>query len=617
MKLYNSNLNNFLRILTLSFFVGYVFCSYAGGIIGEDDQYNNYYFVFDSDFTKNKKTFEGITLGTEFNNFDRNITSAGVRIKGYVLCNNVPNNEGKYDIGFYFLGESSSTTLPKSNDMVANLMITDYAEGKEKSIQSVEIKWSFDSPNGGYIGLHGRNTMPYEQSFDLSYNDYAEDDEIDMILRPSTDNNNVSVYNLPKDVKYIALCYYPNDTEDLSNAKIARFEYLKVHFVDEWVDPNPEPEATVQVHLGDEGGNYDLEWRNDADKMRVPLETIYSAWEKQEDETYFYDPSQLNLTFWLTPNFEPSDNFPKEPTVDSTDESNKFKPEVFNWNLYNIFEANKDNHPYDGFISSKEPIECPLVDGQYLEIPAPCSGEYILSVTQSGEDAPKIKSNEATLNIWPSVKNDYSWLKETEMAWSTLYSFSLNWVNFPEEIENGIISYPYELLEENQQSTATIAGTKNAYMHDVPATIYIPGLFDATIEYRIDFDGGGAGSGFVGNLNSKTRRAAEDADGFKSYDSEPFTLDDLTSSATLQLRISKNGAVTPSDTAGTSLSTLRINLSDTKQTPVGVKAVTVTPGEGEEEYYDLNGLRVNPATAAPGIYIRRQGGETRKVVITA
>lgn len=521
------------------------------------------------------------------------------------FCDKVVNENNVSDIGFIIKDSSLSSFL-----------ISSYEAGREKFIESIEVKWSNFKDCGGSLMVYGREDRPYNTLCSITGDNLLNND-LEYLLFPTNENDGIVVYYLDKPIRYFDITYNYEGTTMNSDGtrRFARFEYLKVHFVDEWVDPNPEPEATVKVHLGDEDGNYDLEWRNTAEKMSVPLKDIYSAWEI-ENETRFYDPTDLNLTFWLTPNFEPSDNFPKEPTVDSSDENNKFNPEVFNWNLYNIFEANKDNHPYDGFISSKEPIECPLVDGQYLLIPAPCSGEYILSVTQSGEDAPKIASNEAKLNIWPSVKNDYSWLKETEMAWSTLYSFSLNWVNFPEEIENGIISYPYELPEENPQSVAPIAETKNAYMHDAPATIYIPGLFDATIEYKIDFDGGGTGS--VGNLNSKTRRAAEDANGFKSYDNDPFTLDDLTSSATLQLRISKNGAVTPSsDTDGSSLSTLRINLSDTKQTPVGVKGIVVTPGEGEVEYYDLNGLRVNPESAVPGIYIRRQGGETRKVVITA
>ena len=44
----------------------------------------------------------------------------------------------------------------------------------------------------------------------------------------------------------------------------------------------------------------------------------------------------------------------------------------------------------------------------------------------------------------------------------------------------------------------------------------------------------------------------------------------------------------------------------------GIESVTVTPA-GESEFYDLTGRRVNqPST---GIYIRRQGNITDKVVI--
>lgn len=52
--------------------------------------------------------------------------------------------------------------------------------------------------------------------------------------------------------------------------------------------------------------------------------------------------------------------------------------------------------------------------------------------------------------------------------------------------------------------------------------------------------------------------------------------------------------------------------------------VTVTAASGienvgadviETEYFDLKGLRVNPDNLTPGVYIRRQGATTSKVVV--
>ena len=39
------------------------------------------------------------------------------------------------------------------------------------------------------------------------------------------------------------------------------------------------------------------------------------------------------------------------------------------------------------------------------------------------------------------------------------------------------------------------------------------------------------------------------------------------------------------------------------------------PSMGNGELYDLNGLRVDPANAAPGIYILRGNGQTQKVIV--
>lgn len=46
----------------------------------------------------------------------------------------------------------------------------------------------------------------------------------------------------------------------------------------------------------------------------------------------------------------------------------------------------------------------------------------------------------------------------------------------------------------------------------------------------------------------------------------------------------------------------------------GIGCITTAPADAEEELYDLNGLKVDPATAAPGIYIRRSGSNAEKVV---
>jgi len=47
----------------------------------------------------------------------------------------------------------------------------------------------------------------------------------------------------------------------------------------------------------------------------------------------------------------------------------------------------------------------------------------------------------------------------------------------------------------------------------------------------------------------------------------------------------------------------------------GIDDVEAVIPEGEAEYYDLRGVRVNPEGLAPGLYIKRQGGKSSKVIV--
>ena len=37
--------------------------------------------------------------------------------------------------------------------------------------------------------------------------------------------------------------------------------------------------------------------------------------------------------------------------------------------------------------------------------------------------------------------------------------------------------------------------------------------------------------------------------------------------------------------------------------------------EAETEWFDMRGVKVNPANLAPGIYVRKQGEKTSKIVV--
>lgn len=51
------------------------------------------------------------------------------------------------------------------------------------------------------------------------------------------------------------------------------------------------------------------------------------------------------------------------------------------------------------------------------------------------------------------------------------------------------------------------------------------------------------------------------------------------------------------------------------QTTAGIGAVTIAPANGEAAYFDIQGRRVAADALTPGLYIRRQGGKSVKVLI--
>lgn len=49
--------------------------------------------------------------------------------------------------------------------------------------------------------------------------------------------------------------------------------------------------------------------------------------------------------------------------------------------------------------------------------------------------------------------------------------------------------------------------------------------------------------------------------------------------------------------------------------PAGIQGVAVENANGPVEFYNIQGVRVNPETAGPGLYIRRQGNKAVKVLV--
>ena len=53
----------------------------------------------------------------------------------------------------------------------------------------------------------------------------------------------------------------------------------------------------------------------------------------------------------------------------------------------------------------------------------------------------------------------------------------------------------------------------------------------------------------------------------------------------------------------------------TKTATTAIDAIGTDAAEGEAEYFDIRGVKVNIDNAAPGLYIRRQGTTATKVIV--
>lgn len=52
-----------------------------------------------------------------------------------------------------------------------------------------------------------------------------------------------------------------------------------------------------------------------------------------------------------------------------------------------------------------------------------------------------------------------------------------------------------------------------------------------------------------------------------------------------------------------------------KEATGGISAVEIETNNGEAVYYNLQGIRVNADALTPGIYVRRQGNKSVKVLV--
>lgn len=513
-----------------------------------------------------------------------NAAGTGVMLQSRFHVNSKESPDGFYDYGFI---KFSTVTGGKTESYPSEFVISGYASDKEKFIDWIEIRWSNIEPCGGKLWLNGSETTPYFLQNDLSV--YQEGSSVTETLIPTTENDGVVRYNFQSPVRYLALAVHPDAPDDFSS--LARISYIKVHFVEEWTAPEPQ---AIQVQIGNpDEPKQNIEWDRNGMDLVVPV--IITG--KNSDNL---SSKNLNLTFTLTPQFKATSK------PDWTEDNHEGTIDA-GWRLYKVFE----NHPdkvYDGFLEDVSPITCDAKfvnnqhgDDNYLvNIPAPVSGLYTLSV--SSEDF-EIEANGILLNVWPGIRNYYGDLWELEFPndetkkVDPIYKFSINWINFDDDDQYQQFNYPYD--EEKTGPHMPTGGT-----------IFIPGLYDAKIYYKWNDD-------FYNNHTPQPiaeDSTSETPSGYSNAATEPLDLSELKSSE-LQLLISKNNALTPIDDNSKSAIAFIMKLDETRDVPTAVRAIENVPADVPAEYYNLGGLRVNEKSLLPGIYIRRTGTQTEKILV--
>lgn len=448
------------------------------------------------------------------------------------------------------------------------LIISQYTNNL-KQIDRIEIGWSYIPIFGGKIRLFG--SFAEDSPFtDRQISESAlikMNCDVDVIFSPDKINLSPTIYYFDKPVHYLTLIFLS------SNVDIARFSYLKVHFIDAVSDPVVLFPAET-----------DIEWN----KRGMTLEASLTSGGK------VLDIDRDNLKFYIQPEFD---------IVEKPNPLNENVPENMlgqAWRLYKIFENSEVNNGliYDGYLERKDKIACDFntSNGDFkISIPAPCSGKYSLHAELNDDNGNAMEIEPILLNIWPGIKNSYEEIGRIEYGAEydgnnpdPIYFFGINWVNFNDNLFESLL-YPFD--ED---------GTGFPYAWN-SSVIHIPGLYNVEeIYYKWD---------------SEPVPASETGDDLSTYHKQseyPLDVKHITTQGdNLNIRIAKNGALTPVDNQG-SLTRFNVTLSDQKQVPTGVDSVATAHDGGEVEFFNMQGMKVNKP--GRGIYIKRIGDRVEKIL---
>lgn len=242
----------------------------------------------------------------------------------------------------------------------------------------------------------------------------------------------------------------------------------------------------------------------------------------------------------------------------------------------------------------------------------PCSGLYEFSLeakdldnTALVHDGQMVDKIVFILNVYPTVRNTYTLNIDAQESDDALSSgpiggdvtgavtlrTMLNASTMNQDME---IVYPY-YKDEN--------GISHLMGEADKAILFIPGLYGAKIEYMLT----------SGSENYIVPQASQA--GYSEYSHQNgINLNDILSQTQyLHLKISKNGAVTPISDAG---SAERISISTNEvEVPTSINDIVVGQPINEPLFFNLNGVGVASERLCPGIYIKRIGNHTEKILI--
>ncbi|MCH5214662.1 MAG: hypothetical protein J1E97_05665 [Muribaculaceae bacterium] len=482
-----------------------------------------------------------------------------------------------YRLGVYEFVFDAETSMDGKSDFLNKLVCVGFKENP-MYIKSIAVEFSENDPKVGELWLHARADKTYEANL-FTIEEYAEEaDEEAFFSATAAGESRVQVYEFTKPVRYFAL------TREISQQ--TKGNYVRVCSISITYSATPPTGSSdgllVQLGTGDEDEVVDTPFKPEGIML-----ADYVSFPEDEKATV----ADAGIKFYAIPQFESSE----KPVAGGEKPENMTAQE---WRFFNLFESEINDTAYDGWLDGADRIECEYnASDNSIYFQPPCSGLYSI---HAESDEVEITSNDLAVNVWPDVRNLYYLVDDQDGEMKIgQYGFSLNSVLMKND--NGSYLYPY--ADKNYKEDG-------AYGKE-SVEISICGLFDAQVYYIID----------GGHLPTEATRSSEvSLDGYTLYSPETaFNFNALTfesPSATLQIKVAKNGSLTPEiGSTGKSENTFPILLSDGKDIPTGIEKVSeACKVDCNARYLNLNGMEVQPGSS--GIYIKIDSeGKASKVLV--